>query len=214
MGGNQTLKYLGENRNLVPAEVRGAVVFSVPCDLPGAAEVLDRPGNAVYMRYFMRTLRQKVRRKHETWPELYPLDGLDAIRTFGEFDQRYTAPVHGFASARDYWEKAACLRHLSNIRIPTLLVNAGNDPFLSPGCTPIAFARTHDYFWLETPGCGGHVGFTTTGGGAYWSETRAVRFFQPLSQGVRHYPELPSEIAAYSDQAASDSFTHHNVIGT
>jgi predicted alpha/beta-fold hydrolase len=181
MGGNQILKYLGEYPAGVPEEVRGAAVFSVPCDLPGAARALDQPRNALYMRHFLGTLRDKVRLKHSLYPELYPLGGLDRIRTFAEFDQRYTAPAHGFASAEDYWEKAASLPHLAGIRVPTLLVNAANDPFLSPACFPRAVAGKNPFLTLEIPPQGGHVGFTPrTGGREYWSETRAVEFFASL----------------------------------
>lgn len=185
MGGNQTLKYLGEDPGRVPPQVAGAVVFSVPCDLPGAAVVLDEPRNAVYMRYFLRTLRQKVRLKHPLFPELYPLDGLDGMRTFAEFDERYTAPVHGFSSALDYWQKAACLPHLHRIQAPTLLVNAGNDPFLSPECYPVAVAEKSARFFLEIPEEGGHVGFSSPLGiKPYWSETRAVEFFRGLQDSI------------------------------
>lgn len=182
MGGNQTLKYLGENPDRVPPEVRGAAVFSVPCDLTGAAAVLDRPGNAIYMRHFLRTLRKKVRIKHARYPDLYPLDGLDAMRTFGEFDNQYTAPVHGFASAADYWKRAACLPHLERIRVPALLVNAKNDPFLSPECYPVRAAMKNEALTLEVPEEGGHVGFCSgLGERDYWSEQRAAAFFSSLS---------------------------------
>lgn len=181
MGGNQILKYLGEDPAGVPEEVRGAVVFSVPCHLAGAARVLDLPRNALYMRHFLGTLREKVRQKHALYPDLYPLDGLETIRTFAEFDRRYTAPAHGFASAEDYWEKASSLPHLGGIRVPTLLVNAANDPFLSPACFPSALARKNPHLTLEIPPQGGHVGFTPRAGGReYWSETRAVDFFSAL----------------------------------
>lgn len=185
MGGNQTLKYLGEDPDRVPPQVTAAVAFSVPCNLPGAAKVLDRPQNAVYMRYFLRTLRRKVRMKHPLFPELYPLDGLDAIRTFAEFDSRYTAPIHGFNSAAEYWQKSACLPHLHSIRVPTLLVNAGNDPFLSSQCSPADVAEESAVFYLERPEEGGHVGFASPlGTKRYWSEARAVEFFRKVLGGT------------------------------
>ncbi len=183
MGGNQTLKYLGEDPDKVPAEVAGAAAFSVPCDLAGSAAVLDKPANQVYMRYFLRTLREKVREKHARYPELYPLEGLEDIRTFGEFDGRYTAPVHGFASARDYWEKSSCLDFLPRIRVPALLVNATNDPFLSPSCFPADVARGHSRLFLETPEAGGHMGFPSgarAGNGCWWPEERTLRFLESL----------------------------------
>ena len=179
MGGNQILKYLGENPDRSPPQLVAAVAFSVPCHLPGSAAVLDQPGNAVYMRYFLQSLRKKVRQKHAVYPKLYPLGGLEAIHTFAEFDGQYTAPIHGFASARDYWEKAACLPHLPHIARPSLLVNARNDPFLSAGCYPVDTARQSRFLFLEMPDNGGHVGFTSRlGEAAYWSETRAVEFFK------------------------------------
>ena len=185
MGGNQTLKYLGEDPDRVPPQVRGAAVFAVPCNLPGAALALDRRDNAIYMRYFLRSLREKGRIKHVTYPELYPLEGLDAMRTFAEFDNRYTARVHGFASARDYWERTACLPHLENIRVPALLVNAKNDPFLSPQCFPARSAMKNDALFLEMPEEGGHVGFCPPlGSRDYWSEQRAAAFFTSLSLPV------------------------------
>ncbi|MDL2316932.1 alpha/beta fold hydrolase [Desulfovibrio sp. OttesenSCG-928-A18] len=181
MGGNQTLKYLGEEPERVPPELAGAAVFSVPCHLPGAAGELDKPRNRMYMWYFMRSLRQKVRAKHAVYPELYPLEGLEGIRSFAEFDNRYTAPVHGFASAGDYWEKASALPFLGRIRVPVLLVNARNDPFLSPQCSPVSIAADSDTLFLEQPEQGGHVGFTPAGGGdLYWSEKRALEFFHGL----------------------------------
>ncbi len=179
MGGNQTLKYLGEEPDRVPPEVAGAVVFSVPCDLNGSARKLAHPQNAVYMRYFMQSLREKVRLKHMAYPDLYPLRGLESICSFKEFDGRYTAPVHGFASAEDYWQRSSSLPFLSAIRVPTLLVNAWDDPFLSPECYPEDVARGSRFLTLETPECGGHVGFVSPfGERAYWSEQRAALFFQ------------------------------------
>lgn len=185
MGGNQTLKYLGEEPDRVPPEVAGAAVFSVPCDLAGAARELERPQNAIYMRYFLSSLRKKVRLKHARYPDLYPLDGLEAIRGFKEFDGRYTAPAHGFASAEDYWRKSSSLPFLPGIRVPTLLVNTLDDPFLSPGCYPTQEARDSRFLTLETPESGGHVGFVPPlGERVYWSEQRAAEFFRERFDGL------------------------------
>lgn len=177
MGGNQTLKYLGENPDRVPPQVRAAVAVSVPCDLEGSAEMLGRRRNRVFMRYFLRTLRKKVRAKNRQYPELYSLDGLDRIRTFEEFDGRYTAPVFGFDSATDYWRRCSSLRFLSGIRVPSLILNAANDPFLSPSCYPVEQAGKSTSLTLEIPKAGGHVGFPVLGNGnRYWSEMRAAAF--------------------------------------
>lgn len=177
MGGNQVLKYLGEAPGRVPEAVKAAVVFSVPCDLPGTARELDRFRNRIYMEYFLKTLRQKIKYKNIRYPEYYRLQGLDRIHTFAEFDNRYTAPVHGFSSAQDYWQRASSLPYLSKIRIPTLMVNALNDPFLSARCFPLKQAEHSAYFYFEAPDEGGHVGFTSPmGEKRYWSERRAASF--------------------------------------
>lgn len=177
MGGNQVLKYLGEQGACMSVQVVGAAVFSVPCDLTGCAKALDQPSNRVYMEYFLRSLRVKIKEKHRQYPKLYPLQGLDAIKTFAEFDDRYTAPVHGFSSAADYWEKASCLPFLQKITVRTLLVNAKNDPFLSESCFPVELSKMHEYLFFETPEQGGHVGFVPRRGSrCYWPERRAVQF--------------------------------------
>lgn len=177
MGGNQVLKYLGEAPQRVPKAVKAAAVFSVPCDLTGSARELDRFKNRIYMAYFLKSLRQKIRYKNIRYPNYYPLKGLEKIRTFAEFDKKYTAPIHGFSSAQDYWQRASSLPHLSKIRIPTLMVNALNDPFLSDDCFPAKLAEQSAYFYLEAPAEGGHVGFTSSLGlKHYWSEGRAASF--------------------------------------
>ena len=182
MGGNQTLKYLGENPELVPEEVKGAAVFSVPCDLTGSAGVMDRPGNALYMKYFMKGLRKKVRTKAAMFPALFDTEGLDRIKTFQVFDDRYTAPIHGFRDAADYYEKASCKQFLSRIRVPSLVVQAADDPFLSPSCYPKEEAETNPHLFLEIPRYGGHVGFHLPGREhVYWSEARAGDFFCQLT---------------------------------
>ncbi|WP_040373028.1 YheT family hydrolase [Desulfovibrio oxyclinae] len=186
MGGNQTLKYLGENPDNVPPQVSRAAVFSVPCDLAGAAKVMGRTVNRVYMEYFLRGLREKVRHKAERFPELgLDLTGLDEIRTFEVYDDRYTAPLHGFASAQDYYAKCASLQFLDEVRVPTLLVNAADDPFLSSLCYPEGRARRNDCLYLDIPAHGGHVGFVSlNGNGEYWSEKRMREFFARLDDGT------------------------------
>ncbi|MFP4316449.1 MAG: YheT family hydrolase [Desulfovibrionales bacterium] len=177
MGGNQTLKYLGEDPDKVPAEVGSAIVFSVPCDLEGAALAMGRYENRVYMHKFLRTLRRKVEEKDQRFPGILDLRGIASLRTFQEFDERYTAPLHGFSSALDYWRTCSANRFLEAIDRPTLLVNALNDPFLSPTCFPLAQAAASPYLHLECPRSGGHVGFLGLDRkGVSWAEKRTVQF--------------------------------------
>jgi predicted alpha/beta-fold hydrolase len=177
-GGNVTLKYLGENAAQVPPQVRRAAVFSVPTDLKASSHHIGRWQNYVYLKRFMASLRTKMREKAAHLPGQLDLAELDALHNFPQFDERYTAPLHGFASADDYYERAASGRYLAGIRVPTLLVNALNDPFLPASCYPRSTAEASAYFFLETPLAGGHVGFAEGApNGLYYSERRAIDFF-------------------------------------
>ena len=179
MGGNQVLKYLGERADTMPSSVVSGAAVSVPCDLAGCSQVLGRPRNKVYMEYFLRTLRHKMREKHEMYRDLFPLAGLDAIKTFKEFDDRYTAPLGGFENAEDYWKKGSCLPHLPKIRVPALLVNAKNDPFLSESCYPCKEAKENPNLFLLLPETGGHVGFPTKWGKTVgWLEETVADFLE------------------------------------
>ena len=188
MGGNQTLKYVGE-RKLSPS-IRAAVGISVPCDLEGAAEVLARPSRAPYMTYFLRTLRDKIRLKKRMFPDAIDTDGLESMTTFNEFDERFTAPMHGFRSARHYWRESGCVNVLDGIDVPTLLINAADDPFLSESCYPERAAASNPSLTLEVPRWGGHVGFVTPGRKPGWTERRAATFFE---QVCGRSPALPQE---------------------
>ena len=177
LGGNLTLKYLGENPQNIPASIHRAVTFSVPCDLACSSHQLSLPGNRLYMERFIRAMRAKVRAKDRLFPGQLDLSGLQKIKYFQEFDDRFTAPIHGFASAQDYWEKNSCRQFLSAIDRPTLLINALNDPFLGPGCYPFEEARTSQFFHFESPVQGGHVGFPgCKTSSENWAESRAIEF--------------------------------------
>ena len=129
------------------------------------------------MKRFLRSLRGKLRGKHPRFPQEIVLEKLKGVRDFRGFDDRFTAPLHGFRDAEDYWVRSSSRPFLTAIRIPTLLVNAANDPFLGPGCYPWQGAEESAFFHLEVPAEGGHVGFASEGE-AYWSETRALEFLR------------------------------------
>ncbi len=177
IGGNITLKYLGEQGNNLKPQITCSVNFSVPCHLASGAKKLARWGSYVYMKRFLTSLEKKITEKSRIMPEVISAKGFDKIRNFLEFDELYTAPIHGFKNAFEYWEECSSLYYLKNIRIPTLLVNACNDPFLTPQCFPINEAEENPYLFLEMPEHGGHVGFMEKKiSGIYWSEKRAVEF--------------------------------------
>jgi len=181
LGGNITLKHLGESGAQLDPNICGAVAFSVPCDLASSAAQMAKFSQRIYMRRFMKCLRMKTRQKIEAFPDTVKDHGLDEMRTFQEFDEKYTAPLHGFGGADEYWRLCSSKPTLGKISVPTLLVNALDDPFLTPQCHPKEAAEASDCFFLETPKDGGHVGFVPEKGREeYWSEERAGEFLENL----------------------------------
>ncbi|MFC1556949.1 YheT family hydrolase [candidate division KSB1 bacterium] len=180
LGGNLTLLYLSEASPFdIPAGIKGVVALSVPCDLEASSMQINRFVNRYYLRRFLRLLHNKIKLKMEIMPEKIDDRGYHTIRNFKDFDDRYTAPIHGFKDALDYWEKCSCKPHVHSIPVPTLIVNARNDPFLSEKCNPVDAAKHSSTVFLEMPESGGHVGFIEFNReGRYWSEKRAVEFFR------------------------------------
>lgn len=179
LGGNLILKYLGEGGEELSPRLGRAVTFSVPCDLACSSAALDNALNRVlYMRRFIKSMKKKIERKAVLFPEAMDPAGLAKIRTFREFDDRYTAPLHGFRDAEDYWRRSSARPSLANIRVPSLLVNARNDPFLGPRCYPEEEASKSAAFFLEIPPEGGHVGFwgKRSGRDGSWMAERALQF--------------------------------------
>jgi len=181
LGGNVTLKYLGERSEAVSPLIVGAVAFSVPCDLASGAREMAKGRNRIYMSRFIRLLHEKIRAKMALMPGRINDDGYDQVKTFFDFDDRYTAPLHGFKDAEDYWRRSSSKQFLPAVKVPTLMVSAKNDPFLGPECYPVSEASDHPMVHLEIPSWGGHVGFVSFNEeGEYWSEARAASFLDDL----------------------------------
>ena len=159
--------------------IKKAVTFSVPCDLAASVGELAKPSNRIYMKRFLVVLHQKIKAKMRVMPEQINDDGYEQMKDFRDFDDRYTAPLHGFKDADDYWQKCSCKSFLRSISIPALIVSAKDDPFLSPSCYPLEEANANPNLFLEMPDSGGHMGFMSLDhGGQYWSESRAISFLQ------------------------------------
>ncbi len=179
LGGNLTLLYLGCKGSNVDSKVRKSVVFSVPCDLESSARKLSRLENWLYMKNFLASLHEKIKAKMQLFPDRIHDHGFNQIKNFKDFDDRYTAPLHGFRDAEDYWHTCSSLQYIADIKIPTLIVNALNDPFLAGDCYPLNQASVNNRVFLEIPAHGGHVGFIQFNKTkAYWSEERAMSFLK------------------------------------
>ena len=174
LGGNLTLKYLGEA--LPPAEIKKAVAISVPMDLRASCEKISQPSNWIYSNRFLKSLKNKVVAKAALRKEI-DVSGIEKIKTLSQFDNRFTAPIHGFKDALDYYNQCSSVRFVKDIRIPTLILNAENDPFLSKECFPSDLLKDHVNVQLEILTRGGHVGFAQFNkNGLYFSEQRALDF--------------------------------------
>ena len=183
IGGNKTLLHIGRERQQLAKQIIAAVALSVPCDLNSSSKHLAQWTHKVYMKNFLKSFKQKFMQKQRLFPDQIDLKGYHRIKNFKEFDERFTAPMNGFESAEDYWFQSSCIYHLEKIAIPTLILNALDDPFLPPECFPIEQARKNSHLHLEMPRYGGHIGFMPeVKDELYYSEQRALAFLNEYSR--------------------------------
>ena len=179
LGGNVLLKWLGEQGSSANSVLAAAAAVSAPLDLPVSGHALGRGLNRIYTQYFLRTLKPGAAARLKRFPGLFDGRRLNGVNTVYAFDNLVTGPLHGFASADDYWRRASCKPWLHGIRIPTLVLNARNDPFLPAHALPKP-DQVSSSVKLEFPPHGGHVGFVSGGfpGRLDWLPQRMLRFFQ------------------------------------
>jgi predicted alpha/beta-fold hydrolase len=159
LGGNALLRWTEEMGNAAAATVRAVAAISAPVDLVSAGAAIDRGLNWLfYARTFLRTMKPRALAKWRQYPGLFDRERLRAAKTLRAFDDCFTAPLHGFAGADDYWRRASAKPHLAAIRVPALVLNARNDPFVPAASLPRAHeVGSHVALWQ--PDEGGHVGF-------------------------------------------------------
>lgn len=185
LGGSVILNTLAEWGSAYPQDLRGAVVVSVPFDLHIADVALRRGGmNRLYVKYFMRGFRRLWLEKHAAFPELYPQDGLHGVRTVRDFDEKWTGPSFGYASADDYYASASAIAKLNAIHAPVLAVHAADDPFVPLPEQARAQIENHASCQLLWSRHGGHVGFLARRAASnsvwqdadrWWAENRVVQ---------------------------------------
>ena len=160
LGGNALLRWAEEAGSTAARIVRAVAAISAPVDLTAAGAVIDRGFNwLVYSRTFLRTMKPRALAKWQQHPGLFDRERLVAARTLRAFDDCFTAPLHGFTGVDDYWRRASAKPHLQAIRVPTLVLNARNDPLVPGGSLPGGH-EVGAQVTLWQPDDGGHVGFT------------------------------------------------------
>ena len=182
LGGNVLLKFLGEQGTHISSRVKAAAAVSVPYDLEKSSRYIDEGFSKVYQWNFLRSLRRKAGAKLAMFPDLVPRESLASATTMYAFDDCFTAPVHGFRNAADYYQKSSSISWLDKISIDTLLLSSVDDPFLPPQVLEKVrdIASRNPHLEVEFPPHGGHVGFV---GGesplspAYYLEKRVSGFF-------------------------------------
>ena len=177
LGANQLAKYLGD-RGTDANFLTACVSVGAPVDLVAGSEIMSRGANRLYSDMFLATLKEKLLEKARRYPDLLNASDVEHCHTLYDFDTVYTAPMHGFKSAMDYWTKCSAKPVLKDVRVPLLLLNAVNDPFLPPWALPTESDVSADVY-LEQPKEGGHIGFprgNPPGDLSYLPE-RIFRFF-------------------------------------
>ena len=176
MGGAIIVNYLGQYD--VPKQVKATTVFSIPISLKSCSDTLKVFPNTVYLNNFKKTLVPKFKAKAEQFPGQVNEAMIDQIKSFDEIDEYFTAPLHGYSSKEDYYQKASPATVLDHVKIPTLIVNAENDPFLGTECYPKERFKSYDHIFFEVPKYGGHCAFPLKNNQYSWAEIRAYDFLK------------------------------------
>lgn len=179
LGGNLVLKLAGEYADDPPPEILGVCAVSPSVDLTASAELILKRSNWIYHQDFVRRLKKRIRTKNKLYPERYDISGLRQVRTLKQFDERFTAQAHGFAGADDYYYRSSSLRVVDQIRVPTLIIHAEDDPFIPFEPLRNPAVTNNPYILLLATEQGGHVAFISDNPnheGRFWAENRVVEF--------------------------------------
>ncbi len=188
LGANVLLKWLGEEGDRATDEVRAAVAISTPFDLAAAAREMSRGMGRFYSRHFLRTLKEKALAKALQYPDLLDRKAIQKARNWRDYDGAVTAPLHGFESADDYWERSSSSTRLDKIRRPVLLISSRDDPFIPASVLPEEQVKHSRWLHAEFTGKGGHAGFVSGGvpwRAIYWAEHRALEFLAHYAPTMR-----------------------------
>lgn len=183
MGGNLVMKMAGELAASAPRQLRGIAAVSPSIDLAICADAVALPGNFVYQRHFVGSLKDRMRRKAKLFPGKFNLEPMARVRTLREFDDVITATYCGFHGASDYYERSSALRVVADIRIPALLLTAQDDPFIPFTSFSDPGLEGNSQIEVIAPEHGGHCAFISKHKGVerFWAEARVMEFFESLA---------------------------------
>jgi uncharacterized protein len=180
LGGSLTVRYLAENAQGLSSKIKGAIVASVPLDLLSSVKELDKFGKRFYQNRFLKKLYKKLKAKSLAFPK-HPIIKVENytkdIRNFADFDNTYTAPLHGYKNAEDFYIKASVKPLLGKINVPLYIIQAQNDPFLTPACLEIEKFKENKNLKLIITDGGGHVGFVQSNNKHTFVEKLAIEKF-------------------------------------
>ena len=176
LGGNMVLKYTTDGRLPLAGNIKAVIATSAPIHLASSSREITRWYNYLYEINFLKTLRKKMYAKHRQHPEVIKIEDVEKVNSLITFDEYFTGPLHGFTGAEDYYSQCSSLQFLHQVSVPTLLIQAQDDPFLSPQCYPYDLAQASDKLYFKAPKFGGHLGFTTFGQSNYWNEVEILKF--------------------------------------
>jgi predicted alpha/beta-fold hydrolase len=191
LGGNLALKLAGDYGGAPPPQLRGVVAVSPVIELEACVRALERRSNVIYQWNFVRGLRARMRRKDECFPGCFPIDRLPGVATVRQFDEVFTAPHFGFASAEDYYHRASAMRVVGRIRVPALVMSAADDPFVPADLFRDPALLSNPHIRVVVTPHGGHCGFLEHAGedDGYWAERHIVRFAAEVCRAVEHRPQ-------------------------
>lgn len=178
MGGNLNLLYLGRDADKVPPQVIGSYNLCATLDLAASSTKLTSFMGRQYAAHFIKKLDKMMIEKQKLFPDKIDITGIEKVLSIEAFDSRYTAPLFGYASALDYWTKASACFWLDKVKVPSLIINPKNDPFLTGKGYPIEEASKLENIYLEMPDSGGHCGFMQFGEKTWWPLKRALEFLE------------------------------------
>lgn len=176
MGGVINTKYLATRTDQHPATLSFNIAVSTPCDLEACALTLDQSNNIVYKRKFLNSLKKKLILKSAQFPDYIDIAKLHTIKFWSEFDEHFSAKMNGFANRKEFYQQATLLNFLEDVKIPTLILNAENDPLIPVSSNPVKIAKNNKYIELVLSKYGGHCGFTIRNNAYTYAERCALEF--------------------------------------